>query len=75
MLVCRIFGAPVTLDIFRRRYQFFGLVIYLRTFTCIVSPYCFNTIHAEISARCLAENTSVNPKQCRKIILNAKRCN
>ena len=103
MLICRIFGAPVTPDIFRRRYQFFGLVsssetsfngnpnrtvflivsfelktvlkIYLRTSTCIVSAYCFNTIHAEISARCLAENTSVNPKQCRKIILSAKRCN
>ena len=48
------------------------LKLYPRTFTCTLNAY---NIHAEISAYLLAENTSVNPKQCRKIILSAKRCN
>ena len=31
-----------------------------------------NNIHAKISACSLAENTSINPKQCRKLKLSAK---
>ena len=32
-----------------------------------------NNTHAKISASSLAESTSINPKQCRKLKLNAKR--
>ena len=34
-----------------------------------------NNIHAKISACSLAENTSINPKQCRKLKLSAKSWN
>ena len=42
--------------------KFFAYVI-LRT----------NNTHAKISASSLAESTSINPKQCRKLKLSAKR--
>ena len=38
----------------------------------IVFDLRFNNIHAKISACSLAENTSINPKQCRKLKLSAK---
>ena len=38
----------------------------------ILICYLPNNIHAKISACSLAENTSINPKQCRKLKLSAK---
>ena len=37
------------------------------------SCYSFNNTHAKISASSLAESTSINPKQCRKLKLSAKK--
>ena len=49
-------------------------IIIISCLLCDISLRFFlNNTHAKISASSLAESTSINPKQCRKLKLSAKR--
>ena len=72
----KFFGILISSDFtWTNHVQYMAGKINQRTFTCTLNASCINNKHAEISACWLAQNTSVKPKQCRYIILSAKRCN